>query len=172
MEGVPSDVAAATKDLVTIYKATPRLVPPEHQTAPLTPHNPLSRPICNGDWVRCRHGLYRNDIGIVCGHVPSSDAEVIVAFIPRLKEKTTGSTKNKRVSRPEPRRWSARQVEASWGKSQVRRISDDEYEFGHSVYKSGLVMMHLPPTSLRVASAPNDITCKGFTPLCPTWAVF
>ena len=158
LEGVLPDVDAAIKDLVTVNKARPRLVPPEHQTALLTPHNPMSRPFRDGDWVRCRHGTYRNDIGIVCGHVPSSDVEVVVAFIPRLKEKTTVPAKRKRVSWPEPRRWSACQVEARWGKSQVRRTSDDEYEFGGDVYKSGLVMKRLSPASLEVASAPNDIS--------------
>ena len=32
LEGVPSDVDAAIKDLVTVNKARRRLVPPEHQT--------------------------------------------------------------------------------------------------------------------------------------------
>ena len=74
--------------------------------------------------------MYHDDIGIVCRYVPSSDAEVIVAFIPRMTKAIPGTRKRKRVSRPEPRRWSASQVEAIWGKSKVRRISDNEYEFG------------------------------------------
>ena len=158
LEGVPSDVNAAIKDLVTVNKARRQLVPPEHQTVLLTPHNLMSCPFRDGDWVRCQHRTYRNDIGIVCGHVPSSDVEVVIAFIPWLKEKTTVPAKHKRVSQPEPRRWSACQVEARWGKSQVRRTSDDEYEFGSDVYKSGLVMKRLSPASLEVASAPNDIS--------------
>jgi hypothetical protein len=143
---------------VTVINTKHRLVPPEHQTALLTPRNPLSRHIHEGEWVRSRHGTYRDDIGIVCGHVPSSDTEVIVAFIPRMTKAIPGTRKRKRVSRPEPRRWSASQVEAIWGKSKVRRISDDEYEFGGDVYKSGLVMKRLSPASLAVANAPQDIS--------------
>ena len=157
LEGDPSDVTTTTRGLVTVYKSRPRLVPAEHQTVLLSCRNLLSRHIHDNEWVRSRHGLYRDDIGIVCGHVPSSDAEVIVAFIPRI-EKTTGSAKHKRVSRPLPRRWSAHQVEATWGQSQVRRTSNDEYEFGGDVYKSGLVMKCLPPASLAVANAPSDIS--------------
>ena len=155
---------------MTVVKAKHRLVPPEHQTALLTPRNPLSRRIHEGEWVRSRHGSYRDDIGIVCGHVPSSDEEVIVAFIPRMTKAIPGTRKRKRVSRPEPRRWSAPQVEAIWGKSKVRRISDDEYEFGGDVYKSGLVMKRLSPASLAVANAPHDIsgfaaaTCIAHSP--------
>ena len=157
LEGDPSDVTAATRGLVTVYKSRPRLVPAEHQTALLSCRNPLSHCIHNSEWVRSQHGLYRDDIGIVCGHIPSSDAEVIVAFIPRI-EKTTGSAKRKRVSQPLPRRWSAHQVEVTWGQSQVRRTSDDEYKFGGDVYKSGLVMKRLSPASLAVANAPSDIS--------------
>ena len=82
LEGIPSEVAAALDGLVTVINAKHCLVPLEHQTALLTPHNPLSRHIQEGEWVRSRHGTYRDDIGIVCGCIPSSDAEVIVAFIP------------------------------------------------------------------------------------------
>ena len=101
LEGDPSDVTATTRGLVTVYKSRPRLVPTEHQTVLLSRRNPLSRCIHDGEWVCSQHGLYRDDTGIICGHVPSSDAEVIVAFIPQI-EKTTGSAKRKRVSRPLP----------------------------------------------------------------------
>ena len=102
--------------------------------------------------------MYHNDIGIVYGHIPSSDVEVVVAFIPQLKEKTTGSAKCKRVSQPEPRRWLACQVKARWGKSQVQRISNDEYKFGGDIFKSGIVMKHLSPASLEATNAPFDIS--------------
>ena len=105
LEGVPSDVDAAIAGLVTVIKARRRLVPVEHQTALLSPRNPLSHHIHDGEWVRSRHGPYHDNIGIVCSHVPSSDAEVIVAFIPRISEKTTGSAKCKRVVLRFPLDW-------------------------------------------------------------------
>ena len=40
----------------------------------------------------------------------------------------------------------------------MRRIADDEYEFAGDVYKSGLIMKRLPPASLAVANAPEDIS--------------
>lgn len=68
----------------------------------LTPRNPLSHHIQEDEWVHCRHGWYCDNIGIVCGHVLSSDAEVIVAFIPQIPNVTPVTAKRKRVSRPKP----------------------------------------------------------------------
>lgn len=153
---------------MTVYKNSPRFVPPEERITLLSPRNPgqRSQPVNEGEWVKCKYGLYRNDIGFVCGHDPSSDAELIVAFVPRIPHKASrpgqekgapGSAKRKRVIRPEPQSWSAHDVEAIWGKSQVRRTSKDEYEFRHETYKSGLVLKRFPPASLTGASAPADI---------------
>ena len=38
----------------------------------------MYREIRDGTWVRRRHGLYRDDIGLVCGHDYSSEAELII----------------------------------------------------------------------------------------------
>jgi hypothetical protein len=75
MEGSLFEVGRAIQRMTTVFhNVTPRLVPLEQRVALLSPRNPLSRPIEEGQWVRVLHGLYRNDIGFVCGHDPSSDA--------------------------------------------------------------------------------------------------
>jgi hypothetical protein len=109
------------------------------------------------DWIKCKYGLYRNDTGFVCGQ---SVSEVIAAFVPRIPTKSsrdTGSAKRKRVTRPEPRRWSAQQIEAIWGRSQVRRTSDEGYEFRHETYKSGLILKHIPFAKIARAETPSNI---------------
>lgn len=147
LEGNLPDVLAAVKGLVTVYNALPRLVPSEQRVTLLSRSNPISRHIQEGTWVRCLHGLYRGDVGLVCGYDASSDAEAIVAFVPRIPTKSfrTASAKRKRVARPEPQTWSARQVEEIWGPSQVRKTSEDEFVFRHETYKSGLISKQLPP---------------------------
>ncbi len=159
LEGSLFEVGRAVQDLVTVFNhIAPRLVPLEQRVALLSPRNPLSRPIKEGQWVRCLHGLYRGDIGFVCGHDPTRDAETVVALAPRIPEKTTRTAKRKKRARPEPRSWSLQQVEAAWGASKVRRISADEYIFGREKYKSGLLIARFPPASLaNVDSAPNDL---------------
>lgn len=156
IEGRPCDVADAVRDLVTVYRQR-RLVPSEERSTLLTFRNPLYREIRDGEWVRCRHGLYRGDIGLVCEHDNSSEVELIVAFIPRIPDKHSGSAqKRKRPARPEPRKWSAHHAKAVWG-DKVRKISDEEYKLKDETYKSGLVLKHFPPASVVVSSPPSDI---------------
>jgi hypothetical protein len=165
MEGLLRDVAAAVDGLTSVYhNIQPRLVPSEQRVSLLSPRNPglRSHPVHEGQWVRCKYGVYHNDVGIVCRIDPSYDAEVIVAFVPRIPVKSYGdessrTAKRKRVARPDPRVWSAHQLETMWGRSQVRRTSDDEYEFRRETYKSGLVVKHLSPARITCANAPNDI---------------
>ena len=108
--------------------------------------------------MRCRHGLYRGDIGLVCERDKSSEAELIVAFLPRIPDKPTSSTpKRKRPTRPEPRIWCAYQAKAVWGEK-IRKISDEEYELNRETYKAGLILKHLPPASVAVSDAPRDIS--------------
>ena len=117
----------------------------------------MYREIRDGTWVRRRHGLYRDDIGLVCGHDYSSEAELIIAFIPRIPNKSSGpASKRKRPARPEPRKWSADQAKAVWG-DKVRKVSDEEYELKNETYKSGLHIQHLPPASVAIADAPLHI---------------
>jgi hypothetical protein len=154
MEGLPHDVAAAVDGLPSVYHNTqPRLVPSDQCVSLLSRLNPSpqSHPVHDGQWVTCKYGLYRNDVGIVCGQRPSYDSEVLVAFVPRIPIKSperhsSGTAKRKRVAQPEPRVWSVDQVETTWGSSQVRQISDDEYEFRRETYKSGLLVKHLSPS--------------------------
>ena len=40
----------------------------------------------------------------------------------------------------------------------MRRTADDKYKFAGDVYKSGLIMKRLPPASLAVANASEDIS--------------
>ena len=159
LEGELPEVAKAVRGIYNVIsKFPPRLVPLEQRVALLAPRNPLSGPIEVGHWVKCLHGLYRNDVGFVCGRRPYRDAETIVALVPRIPEKTDQTAKRKRGIRPEQRSWSCEQLEAVWGPSQVRRISGDEYKFGGQNYDSGLVLMPLPSASLeKVDTAPNDL---------------
>ena len=114
----------------------------------------MYREIRDGTWVHRRHRLYRDDIGLVCGHDYSSEAELIIAFIPRIPHKSSGpASKRKRPARPEPRKWSADQAKAVWG-DKVRKVSDEEYELKNETYKSGLHIQHLPPASVAIADAP------------------
>ena len=157
MEGRPCDVTDAVRGLVTVYNSKRWLVPPEERKTLLSPRNPLSSSICEGEWVRCRHGLYRGDIGLVCGRDPFSETEAIVAFIPRIPDKGSSSVpKRKRLARPEPQQWYADRAKAMWG-VKVRKISDEEYQLKHETYKSGLILKHLPPASVAIANAPLDI---------------
>jgi|SRR6266702_329114 len=97
LEGSLFEVGHAVQDLVTVFNhIAPRLVPLEQRVALLSPHNPLSCPIKEGQWVHCLHGLYRGDIGFVCGHDPTRDMETIVALAPRIPEKTTRTAKWKK----------------------------------------------------------------------------
>jgi hypothetical protein len=96
LEGSLSEVTRAVQDLATVFhNLPPRLLPMEQRIALLSPHNPLSRPIEEGQWVRCSHGLYRHDIGFVCGHDPFRDAETTVAFVPRIPDKALRSQDRK-----------------------------------------------------------------------------
>jgi hypothetical protein len=161
LEGRLIDVTAALKGLVTVYKAPPCFVPPSERGTLLSPRNPLSSThnIRSGDWVRCLHGLYRGDVGIVCDVDSTSEASVVVAFLPRIPNRTVIPAKWKRGStRPTPRLWFPREVEAVWGKSRVRRFPDDSYtyEFDHEIYRAGLIIKPLPPVSVVVTSAPPN----------------
>ena len=156
VEGRPCDVADAVHDLVTVYRQR-RLVPPEERSTLLSFHNPLYREILVGEWVRCRYGLYHGDIGLICERDNSSEAELIVAFIPRIPDKHPGSAqKRKRPAHPEPQKWSAHRAKAVWG-DKVWKISDEEFELKNETYKSGLVLKQFPPASVVVSSPPNDI---------------
>lgn len=165
IEGRPCDVSAAVNGLVTVYRDLQRLVPSDERARLLSSRNPLllTHKVREGDWVRCLHGRYRNDVGLVCGLDPSRDAEVVVAFVPRIPEKATGSAasgsaKRKRTARPEPRKWTATQVMAVWGKH-VKNVSveEEEYELHNEKYVSGLLLKHLAPASFEMAQAPLDI---------------
>ncbi|KAH9019731.1 hypothetical protein EDB85DRAFT_2153546 [Lactarius pseudohatsudake] len=159
LEGNLTEVTRAVRGLVTVFThLAPFLVPLEQHVALLSPCNPLSRPIKAGQWVRCLHGLYRNNLGFVCGHDPSWDTETIVALVPWIPEKTTRTAKRKKVARPEPRSWSAEQLAASWGTSKVQRTSSDEYIFSREKYRSGLIVKQFSPASLvNVKSGPDNL---------------
>jgi hypothetical protein len=165
LEGLPHDVAATIHGLPFVYhKTQPRLVPSDQRVSLLSCLNPgrQRRPVQDGQWVRCKYGMYRNDVGIVCGLDTSFDSEVIVAFVPRIPIKSmevrsSGSAKRKRLTRPEARVWYVHQLETMWGDSQVRRTSVDEYQFRRETYKSGLVVKHLSLARITGADAPNDI---------------
>ena len=159
LEGNLPEVRRAVQGLVTVFiKIDPFLVPLAQRDILLNPRNPLSRPIKEGEWVRCLHGFYRGDIGFVCGRDPTRDADTTIALVPRIPERSSMSSKRKRLGRPEPRRWSALQVETIWGPSRVKRVSTEEYLFCGERYISGLILKHLPSASLaNVQGSPNDI---------------
>src|SRR6266404_4150241 len=120
IEGSQSDVQDAVRNLMMVYhNRPPVIVPPLDRVTLLRQRNPLFRDIQEGSWVRCLHGRYRNDIGFVWGHELRVDASVIVALVPRIREKTLRSTKHKMIARPSPRGWSTSQMEMIWGASRV-----------------------------------------------------
>jgi hypothetical protein len=159
LEGKLPQVTRVVRDIFNVLNnETPCLVPLEHRCALLAPQNPLAGPIKVGQWVRCLHGLYRNDIGFICGHYPYQDVETAVALVPRIPKKTDQTAKRKRGFRPEPWTWSCEQLEAAWGMSQVRWIEGSKYVFRRQNYDSGLIIMILPAASLmKVDSAPNNL---------------
>jgi hypothetical protein len=157
LEGQPRDVTDAVRGLVTVYSER-HLVPSDQHAKLLSPCSPLSRCIHEGEWVHCLYGLYRGDVGLMCNHDLSTDAEVIAAFLPRIPKRGLGSAKHKRLGRLELHKWTADQVKVVWGKH-VQNISkeQEEYEFCHETYKSGLVLKHLPPVGITIAGAPLDV---------------
>ena len=107
--------------------------------------------------MRCRHGLYHGDIGLVCEHDKSSEAELIVAFLPRIPDKPTRlAPKCKRPTCPEPQIWCAYQAKAVWGEK-IWKITDEEYKLNHETYRAGLILKHLPPVSVVISEPPQDI---------------
>lgn len=145
--------------LVSIVNTEPRLVPLEQRVALLSPRVPTSGLIKEGQWVRCLHGLYRADIGFVCGHNPHSELDTVVAFVARIPEPSSRSTKRKRVTRPVARPWTVPEIEAVWGYSRIQALSAEEFVFRHERYCSGLIMKHISSRSIvAVAHAPNDIS--------------
>ena len=145
-------------DLVTIFNTNPRLIPLEQRIALLLPRVPSSHLIQEGQWVRCLHGLYRDDIGFVCEYNPQSDLDTLVAFVARIPEPLSRSAKRKRVERPVARLWSSLEVRAAWGSSQVQMKQDGEFLFRHERYCSGLIMKRVSSLSIvAVAHPPNDM---------------
>ncbi|KAH9171227.1 hypothetical protein EDB89DRAFT_2179677 [Lactarius sanguifluus] len=163
LEGSLPATSQVVRDLVTVRRNPPRLVPPEQRIGLLASRNPLSRRIAEGQWVRCVHGAYHGDVGFVCDWDPSSDLEVVVAFVPRIPHRTSGQTgcntgKRKRPSRPLPRSWTSAQVAAEWGPARVQVTSPDVFKFQNDVYESGLVMKCYAPDSLVIVDgAPANL---------------
>jgi len=83
IEGLGVDVQAAIHGLVTIYhNLPPQLVTLEHSVSLLSLRNPLVREFEQGLWVCCLHGLYRDNVGLVCGHELNSDNSIIITVMP------------------------------------------------------------------------------------------
>ena len=165
LEGCLNDVTATLSGFVTVFKTPPRFVPPTERGTLLSPRNPLSstHSVRCGEWVRCLHGLYRGDVGLVCEVDSTSEASVIVAFLPRIPDQipdraAAAGKKRKRWVRPTPRLWFAAEVRGVWGDHRVRMVPNaNEYEFGHETYRTGLLIKPLPPASIEVAGAPDNI---------------
>jgi len=103
LEGSLPTVSQTLRDLVTVRQDPPRLAPLEQCTRLIASRNPLSCRIAEGQWIRRVHGMYRGDIGFVCNWDPSSNLEVVVAFVPRIPHGTSRQTrcntgKGKRLS--------------------------------------------------------------------------
>jgi hypothetical protein len=153
----------AVEGLVTVLeRSLPRLIPVDQRIQLLASRNPLSRRIEEGQWVRCLHGRYRDDVGFVSGWDPTSDSEIIVALVPRISKRLdqpigASAGKRKRACRPLPRPWSAAQVIAEWGFAMVQTILPKEFTFRHENYNCGLIMKRLPPDGLAIVdSAPSN----------------
>ena len=156
IEGQPCDIADAVHGLVTVFQQR-SLVPSEEHSMLLSIQNPIYHDIPEGEWVRCRHRLYCGDIGLICECDNSSKAELIVAFLPQIPDKSTSSApKCKRPMCPKPRKWCTDLAKAVWGEK-VQKISDEEYKLNHETYKVGLILKRLPPASVAISNTPQDI---------------
>ena len=111
------------------------MVPLEERSRLLTFWDLLYREFCDGKWVRCRHGLYHDDIDLICEHDNLSKAELIVTFILRIPKHSGSAQKCKQPGHPEPGKWSTDWAKAVWG-NKVRKILDEEYELKDETYKS------------------------------------
>ena len=130
----------------------------EERLTLLSTRNPLYCDIPEGKWVCCCHRLYCGDIGLVCEHNKSSNAKLMVTFLPQIPNKLTSSApKCKRLMHPEPQIWCTYQAKMVWGKK-IWKNSDKEYELNHKTYKVGLILKHLPPTSVTISDTPQDIS--------------
>jgi Early transcription elongation factor of RNA pol II, NGN section len=163
LEGSLPAASQAVRGLAIVRRDPLRLVPPEQRIGLLASRNPLSRRIAEGQWVRCVHGMYRGDIGFVCDWDPSSDLEVVVAFVPRIPHRsgmqTSCSTgKRKRPSRPLPRPWTSAEVAAEWGLDRVQATTPEIFKFQNDIYESGLVMKRCAPYGLVIVDgAPANL---------------
>ncbi|KAF8264671.1 hypothetical protein EI94DRAFT_1805484 [Lactarius quietus] len=153
------------------------LIPLEQRVALLLPHVPSPCQIEEGQWVQCLFGLYRDDIGFVCGHNPHSDLDLLIAFVPRIPEPSAQSTKRKKLARPDARTWTLPEVEAVWGPSWIQRKSGDEFLFAEEMYCAGLIMKNLTTHSVvTVAHAPINLlpfiraSCVRNNPSFTPWA--
>ena len=57
---------------------------------------------------------------------------------------------------PEPQIWSPDHAKVVWCEK-VQKILDDEFKLNHKTYKAGLILKHLPPVSVVISEAPQDI---------------
>jgi transcription elongation factor SPT5 len=160
LEGSYADVQRAISNLVTVIaNSRQRLVTLEQRVALLNSHNPMSRAIKEGEWVRVNYGLYREDVGFVCGRCDSSDLDIIVALIPRIATKNERRRvghigKRKRPIRPAPRLWSETELVHEWGPEKVQNISPDAFKFRNETYESGLLMAHYSSSLLVIVKEP------------------
>ncbi|KAI9465095.1 hypothetical protein BJY52DRAFT_1221185 [Lactarius psammicola] len=144
LEGILPKVRCAVQGLVTvIFNKDPVLIPLAQRDALLMPRNPLSHPIKEG---------------FVCGRDPSRDADTIVALVPWIPERPNPG-KRKRGGRPEPRRWTALQIETVWGPLRLNQVTAEDYEFCGERFISGLIIKHIPSSSLAIIQgSPNNIS--------------
>ncbi|KAH9954821.1 hypothetical protein BGW80DRAFT_1467541 [Lactifluus volemus] len=156
LEGGYADVQRAISKLVTVIpNSRQRLVTLEQRVALLNSRNPMSRAIKEGEWVRVKYGLYRDDVGFVCGRCDSSDLDIIVALIPRIATKSERRRgghigKRKRPIRPAARPWSETELVHEWGPEKVQNISPDAFTFRNETYESRLLMARYSSSLLDI----------------------
>ena len=158
LEGSLKGAMDAIEGLVTVFNSRLQLLPLVERSKVLGGGNPLSRNIEDGHWVRCKYGLYRDDVGFVCGSRGEYDSNIIVALVPRISTKAEmqrgHAGKRKRYWRPLPRRWTAIEVEMERGAGSVEETSTTTFTFRGETYDSGLVMKHFSPASLINVDSP------------------
>ncbi|KAF8269197.1 hypothetical protein EI94DRAFT_1699687 [Lactarius quietus] len=159
LEGTLLAAHNTMKRFITVFKCLPYLVPLDQRKALLTSWNPLSQSIEEGQWVRCHHGLYCDNIGFVYNIDASWDADVIVILIPRIPMKFNRqcTMKRKKPHCPDPHIWTAAQVSSEWGTS-VKEESDGKCTFKNITFRSGLAVKQISSGGLElVGMAPTNI---------------
>ncbi|KAI0260258.1 hypothetical protein BC834DRAFT_973637 [Gloeopeniophorella convolvens] len=141
----------------------PRLIPVPNRTEYLLPVP--SRPeICDGQWVRCKYGLYAEDVGLV-RETRAGNAQVVVALLPRICVPVLPGVSTRAKGRPDPRLWGYTELLSVFGESKVKLGHPTQgeehasYKFAHDTFECGLILKVFSSKHLELATALPHLLC-------------